>query len=62
MNQRQFGHKTENNLMEGQLTLCDSFNEAEKTADVNAPKPDITAVAISSYRRKKTVDKRGRRS
>lgn len=58
MNQRQFGHKSESNLMEGQLTLFDSFNEAEKTADINAPEPDITEVTISSYHRKKAVGKR----
>ena len=33
MNQRQFGRHSESGLMEGQLTLFDSFNEAEATAD-----------------------------
>lgn len=33
MNQRQFGLHSENDLMEGRLTLFDSFNEAEATAD-----------------------------
>lgn len=58
MNQRQFGKRSEKDLIEGQLTLFDSFNEVEKTADANAPEPDISEVTIASYRRKKTVGKR----
>ncbi|MGN0400688.1 MAG: IS66 family transposase [Acetatifactor sp.] len=58
MNQRQFGRHSESGLMEGQLTLFDSFNEAESTADAQLPDPDITEVVISSYRRKKSVGKR----
>lgn len=58
MNQRQFGHKSESNLIEGQLTLFDSFNEVESTADTNVPEPEISEVIITSYRRKKTVGKR----
>lgn len=58
MNQRQFGRRSESDLMEGQLTLFDSFNEAEATADAQVPDPDITEVVISSYRRKKSVGKR----
>lgn len=58
MNQRQFGRHSESGLMEGQLTLFDSFNEAEATADAQLPDPDITEVVISSYRRKKSVGKR----
>ena len=58
MNQRQFGRHSECSLMEGQLTLFDSFNEAEATADAQLPDPDITEVVISSYRRKKSVGKR----
>lgn len=58
MNQRQFGRHSESGLMEGQLTLFDSFNEAEATADAQFPDPDITEVVISSYRRKKSAGKR----
>ena len=58
MNQRQFGRHSESGLMEGQLTLFDSFNEAEATADAQLPDPDITEVVISSYRRKKSAGKR----
>lgn len=58
MNQRQFGRHSESSLMEGQLSLFDSFNEAEATADAQLPDPDITEVVISSYRRKKSVGKR----
>lgn len=58
MNQRQFGRRSESGLMEGQLTLFDSFNEAEATADAQVPDPDITEVVISSYRRKKAAGKR----
>ena len=42
MNQRHFGRQAESNLTEGQLTLFDSFNEAEMTADENASEPEIT--------------------
>ena len=58
MNQRHFGRQAESNLTEGQLTLFDSFNEAEMTADENASEPEITEVIIASYRRKKTIGKR----
>lgn len=58
MNQRQFGYKSESNLIEGQFTLFDSFNEVKKTADVNTPEPDVSEVTIASYRRKKSVGKR----
>ena len=58
MNQRQFGRHSESNLIDGQLTLFDSFNEAEATADNSVPDPDITEIIISSYRRKKAVGKR----
>ena len=53
MNQRHFGRQAESNLTEGQLTLFDSFNEAEMTADENVSEPEITEVIIASYRRKK---------
>lgn len=58
MNQRQFGRHSESNLIDGQLTLLDSFNEAEATADNSVPDPGITEIIISSYRRKKAVGKR----
>lgn len=58
MNQRQFGRHSESNLVEGQLTLFDSFNEVEATADSNVPEPEISEVIIASYRRKKSVGKR----
>ena len=58
MNQRHYGRQAESNLTEGQLTLFDSFNEAEMTADENASEPEITEVIIASYRRKKTIGKR----
>lgn len=58
MNQRHFGRQAESNLTEGQLTLFDSFNEAEMTADENASEPKITEVIIASYRRKNDWKKR----
>ncbi|MBR5316787.1 MAG: transposase [Lachnospiraceae bacterium] len=58
INQRQFGRHSESGLLEGQLTLFDSFNEAEATADFTVPEPEISEVIISSYRRKKSVGKR----
>ena len=58
MNQRQFGRQSETGIMDGQLTLFDSFNEAEITADINAAEPEISEVIIASYRRKKTTGKR----
>lgn len=59
MNQRQFGKKSEaSSEIEGQLSLFDSFNEAEATSDSSAPEPEITEVIISSYKRSKTKGKR----
>ena len=58
MNQRQFGRQSETSLMEGQLTLFDSFNEVEITADTRIKEPKISEVIIASYRRKKTTGKR----
>lgn len=58
MNQRQFGRHSESGLLEGQLTLFDSFNEAEAISDSNVPEPEISEVIIASYRRKKSVGKR----
>lgn len=58
MNQRKFGRQSESNLIEGQLTLFDSFNEVELTAGDTASEPEISEVTIASYRRRKTVGKR----
>lgn len=60
MNQRQFGRKAESGLsdLEGQLTLFDSFNEAEALKKDNLPEPAIDEVIISSYRRAKVKGKR----
>ena len=58
MNQRKFGLQAESGLLEGQLTLFDSFNEVETTSDDKAPDPEISEVIIASYRRKKSVGKR----
>ena len=60
MNQRQFGKKSESSLkeIEGQLSLFDSFNEAEYLKDPSIPEPEITEVIISSYKRSKTKGKR----
>lgn len=59
MNQRQFGKKSEaSSEIEGQLSLFDSFNEAEATADSSIPEPEITEVVISSYKRSKSKGKR----
>lgn len=51
MNQRKFGRQSESNLIEGQLTLFDSFNEVELTASESVPEPEISQVVIASYRR-----------
>ena len=51
MNQRKFGRQSESNLIEGQLTLFDSFNEVELTASESAPEPEISQIVIASYRR-----------
>ena len=60
MNQRQFGRKSESSLNEtdGQLSMFDSFNEAEGTQDPSAPEPVIEEITISSYRRSKSKGKR----
>ena len=58
MNQRHFGRKSESNVMEGQITLFEAFNEVEGTATPDAPEPEVTEVVIASYRRKKSVGKR----
>ena len=60
MNQRHFGKKSEAGLNEpdGQLSLFDSFNEAEYLKTDKAPEPEITEVVIASYKRSKAVGKR----
>lgn len=60
LNQRHFGKKSESDLssMDGQLSMFDSFNEAEALKDSNLPEPEITEVTISSYKRSKTKGKR----
>ena len=58
MNQRKFGRQSESSLIEGQLSLFDSFNEVELSADDTISDPEISEVIIASYRRKKTVGKR----
>ncbi|HJJ87093.1 MAG TPA: IS66 family transposase, partial [Methanocorpusculum sp.] len=60
MNQRHFGKKAESNLsdIDGQLTLFDSFNEAEGFQKIDLPEPSVEEVIISSYRRSKSKGKR----
>ena len=60
MNQRQFGRKSEAGLTEidGQLSLFDSFNEAEATLSPDAAEPEIEEITVSYRRRAKTSGKR----
>ena len=60
MNQRHFGKKSESDLngIDGQMSLFDSFNEAEVLSKPSMPEPDITEVVISSYKRSKATGKR----
>ena len=60
MNQRFFGRRSESSVSEvdGQLSLFDSFNEAEYLKQDPLKEPGITEVVIPSYHRKKTVGKR----
>ena len=64
MNQRQFGKKSESNLVSAdgtiyeQFTLFDSFNEVEATSDSSVNEPEIDEVTISSYKRSKSKGKR----
>lgn len=58
MNQHHFGRQSESNLINGQLSLFDSFNEAEGTMITDIPEPEISEVIISAYRRKKAPGKR----
>ena len=60
MNQLRFGRRSESGLTEidGQLSLFDSFNEAEATLKPDAAEPEIEEIAVSSRRRTKTKGKR----
>lgn len=59
MNQRKFGKQSETaSGIDGQLSLFDSFNEAEATQDSTVSEPEITEVVISSYKRSKIKGKR----
>ena len=58
MNQRQHGQSSESNLLDGQLTLFDTFNEVEASAVQDAHEPEITEVIIPSYVRRKSKGKR----
>lgn len=60
MNQRFFGRKSEASITEidGQISLFDSFNEAEYLKQDPLKEPEITEVIITSYHRKKVVGKR----
>ena len=60
MNQRFFGRRSEAAVSEvdGQISLFDSFNEAEYLKQDPLKEPEITEVIIPSYHRKKAVGKR----
>ena len=60
MNQLHFGRKSEANLsgIDGQISLFDSFNEAEYLNQNSAKEPEIEEIVISSYRRSKAKGKR----
>ena len=60
MNLRHFGLKSEANLFEidGQISLFDSFNEAEYLKQDSSKEPEIEKVIISSHRYSKTKGKR----
>ena len=55
LTQRHFGRKSESNLdeLDGQLSLFESFNEAEALSTPDATEPEISEVIISSYKRSK---------
>lgn len=54
LNQRLYGRKTEKmDQIPGQLSISDLFNEAEVTADPDAPEPSADEVIVSIRRRKK---------
>ena len=60
MNQQFFGRKSEAAVsdIDGQISLFDSFNEAEYLNQDSLKEPKITEVIIPSYHRKKSVGKR----
>lgn len=60
MKQRFFGRRSEASVSEvdGQLSLFDSFNEAEYLKQDSRKEPEITEVIVPSYHRKKAVGKR----
>ena len=60
MNQRQFGRHSESCLsdIDGQISLFDSFNEAEYLQQGIPEEPEISEVVIPSYRRSKAKGKR----
>lgn len=59
MNQRHFGSSSEKSAqIEGQLSLFDSFNEAEVLKKDDLPEPAIEEIVISSYTRGKKKNKR----
>lgn len=57
---RQFGRHSESCLsdVEGQISLFDSFNEAEYLQQNDSEEPEISEVVIPSYRRSKATGKR----
>lgn len=61
MNQRFFGRRSETAIsdVDGQISLFDSFNEAEYLDQEPSKEPEIAEVIIPSYHRKKAVGKRG---
>ena len=64
MNQRHFGRKSKTNLSEidGQISLFDSFNEAEYLKQDSSKQPEIEKIIISSHRRSKNKRKTQSRS
>lgn len=58
MNLRQFSCHSESELTESRLTLFDSFNEIEGTANTDALGLEISELIIASYHCKKTVGMR----
>ena len=60
MNQRFFGRRSETAIsdVDGQISLFDSFNEAEYLDQEPSKEPEIAEVIIPSYHRKKAVGKR----
>ena len=59
MNQRRFGRHSESGLLDdGQLSLFDSFNEAEVLQDKSIPEPEISEIVIHEHIRSKAIGKR----